>query len=75
MRASSSLTRPNSHEVSLRYQDSSRHEYVEVSVVDLEVMKGASYTEVKTLHDVDKSPLAEIQKTLEGASILARRGG
>jgi len=64
---------PSSHDVSLRYQDSSGHQYVEVSVVDLEAMKGALYTEVKTLHDVGKS-LAEIQKTLKSASVLARRG-
>lgn len=64
---------PSNHEVSLRYQDSSGHEYVEVSVVDLEAMKGAMFTEVKTLHDVGKS-LAEIQKTLKAASVLARRG-
>ncbi len=64
---------PSSHKVSLRYQDSSGHKYEEVSVVDLEAMKGAVYTGVKTLHDVGKT-LAEIQKTLKGASILARRG-
>lgn len=64
---------PSSHQVSLRYQDSSGHKYDEGSVVDLEAMKGASWTEVKTLHDVGKS-LAEIQKVLEGASVLAGRG-
>lgn len=64
---------PNNHEVFLQYRDSSGHKYKEGSVVDLEAMKGVIYTEVKTLHDVGKS-LAEIQKTLKGASVLARRG-
>ena len=63
---------PRSHQVSLRYQDSSGYQYSESSVVDLEAMKGAMYTEVKTLHDVGKS-LAEIQKTLKASSLLARR--
>lgn len=64
---------PSSHQVSLRYQDSSGHTYEEGSVVDLEAMQGATWTQVKTLHDVGKS-LAEIQKILKGASVLARRG-
>lgn len=64
---------PSSHQVFLRYRDSSGHEYDEVSVVDLEAMKGAMWTEVRTLHDVGKS-LVEIAKTLKGASILGRRG-
>ena len=64
---------PMSHEVSLQYQDSSGRMYEEVSVIDLEAMKGAMFTQVKTLHDVGES-LAEIQKTLKDASVLTRRG-
>lgn len=53
---------PTAHRVSLRYQDSSGHEYEEVSVVDLEAAKGTMYAEVKTLHDIGKS-LAEIRSS------------
>lgn len=64
---------PTSHRVSLRYQDSSGHQYEEVTVVDLEAAKGTMFAEVKTLHDIGKS-LAEIQKLLKVSSVLARRG-
>lgn len=64
---------PSTHQVSLQYRDSSGHEYEEDSIVDLEAMKGAMWTEVKTLHDVGKS-LDQIQKMLRGSSLLAREG-
>jgi hypothetical protein len=64
---------PSVHHVSLRYKDTSRREYNETAVLDLDAMKGVLYTSVKTLHDVGKS-LAEIQKILKGASVLGRSG-
>lgn len=64
---------PTSHDVSLRYRDSSGHEFNETAVIDVDAMKGTMYTEVKTIHDVAKS-LAEVEKTLKGAAVLGRRG-
>lgn len=64
---------PSEHQVFLRYEDSSGHKYEEDSIADLEATRGAAWADVKTLHDIGKS-IAEIQKTLEAASILARRG-
>lgn len=64
---------PTSHQVSLRYQDSSGRRYTEDSIADLEAMKGAAWIGMKTVHDIGDS-IAEIRKILENASILARRG-
>ena len=64
---------PSTHRVRLSYQDSSGHEYTEASVVDINAMRGTTFTEVKTVHDIAKS-LTDIQNTLNNASVLGRRG-
>lgn len=64
---------PNTHQVQLTYQDSSGREYKEASVIDIYAMRGTTFIDVKTVHDVAKS-LAEIQKTIERASVLGRKG-
>jgi hypothetical protein len=55
------------------YQDSSGHEYTGASVIDIKAVQGTTFTEVKTVHDIATS-LAEIQKTLNNASVLGRQG-
>lgn len=42
-------------------------------MLDINALEGILYTSVKTVHDIGKS-LAKIQKTLETASIMGRRG-
>jgi hypothetical protein len=64
---------PSVHHVALRYKDTSGHQYRETAVLDLDAMKGALFTSVKTIHDIGKS-LAEIEKVLKGASVLGRSG-
>jgi hypothetical protein len=64
---------PTSHRVRLSYQDSSGLRYTGESVIDINAMRGTMFTEVKTVHDIAKS-LAEIQKTLNDASVLGRQG-
>lgn len=64
---------PSSHRVTLRYRDTSGHEYVESAVLDIDALQGTLYGDVKTVHHVGKS-LAEIAKTLKGASVLGRAG-
>lgn len=65
---------PAFHSVSLEYQDSSGHRYDETSVVDIDAMRGAMFTDVKTIHDIGKA-LSDIRQTLRQASVLKRRGG
>lgn len=62
------------HNVSLRYNDSSGRVYTESSVLDLDAMRGTTYIDVKTVHDIGKS-LDEIKKVLKNASLLSRTGG
>lgn len=64
---------PTSHKVSLSYQDSTGHTYEEMSLIDIDAMKGTMFTDVKTVHDIAGS-LKEIQKTLADASVLRRQG-
>ena len=64
---------PTTHRVRLCYQDSSGHNYTGTSVADIKAMRGTEFTEVKTVHDIAKS-LAEIQETLNNASVLGRQG-
>ena len=64
---------PTSHTVSLSYQDFSGNNYTEKSLIDIDVMKGTIFTEVKTVHDVALA-LAEIQQALNSASVLQREG-
>lgn len=64
---------PTSHKVSLKYRDSSRHEYTGTSVIDINAMRGTMSVNVKTLHDIGLS-LEEIQKTVSRASVLDRQG-
>jgi len=64
---------PTTHQVQVSYQDSSGHKYTGTSVIDINAMRGTMYTDVKTVHDIAKS-LAEIQKTLDNASVLSRQG-
>lgn len=64
---------PTSHEVTLRYRDSSGHEYDETAVLDIDAMKGTMFAEVKTIHHVAKS-LAEVEKVLKSAAVMGRRG-
>jgi hypothetical protein len=64
---------PTTHRVRLSYQDSSGHKYTGGSVIDINAMRGTMFTEVKTVHDIAKS-LAEIQNTLNNASVLGRQG-
>ncbi len=64
---------PTSHKVSLKYRDSSGHEYTGTSVIDVNAMRGTMSVTVKTLHDIGKS-LEEIQKTVSSASVLGRQG-
>jgi hypothetical protein len=59
--------------VSLTNEDTSGHTYTETAVLDIDAMEGVLFTSVKTIHDIGKS-LAEIQKTLESASVLGRTG-
>lgn len=65
---------PTVHRVFLEYVDSSGHPYTEESVLDLDAMRGAMYTEEKTVHHVAKR-LEEITKVLKSSSLLGRRGG
>ena len=64
---------PTTHRVRLNYQDSSGHKYTGASAIDINAMRGTMFTDVKTVHDIAKS-LAEIQKTLDNASVLGRQG-
>lgn len=64
---------PTVHQVSLRYEDSSGHEYSETSVLDIEAMKGTMRASVQTIHDIGKT-LQKMQETLRAASVLQRRG-
>lgn len=64
---------PAVHRVFLEYRDSSDHPYEEQSVLDLEAMRGAMYTEEKTIHHVAQR-LDEIKKVLKSSSLLQRRG-
>lgn len=64
---------PASHRVTLRYKDSSDHDYNESAELDLEAMKGAMFAEVKTVHNIAET-LTNIQKTLESASVMNRQG-
>lgn len=64
---------PTFHTVSLTYQDFSGHKYTGNSVIDIDAMRGTMFTDVKTVHDIAKS-LAEIQETLNKASVLRRQG-
>lgn len=64
---------PTSHRVSLMYRDSSRTEYAESSVLDLEAMKGTMFTSVQTVHDIGQT-LQQIRRTFDGASVLGRSG-
>ena len=64
---------PTSHKVTLKYRDSSGHEYTGTSVIDINAMRGTRSVTVKTIHDIGKS-LEEIQKTLSSASVMGRHG-
>lgn len=64
---------PSSHQVSLTYRDSSGHEYSESSVLDIEAMKGAMFTSVRTIHDIGKS-LEKMNQTFSRSSVLGRAG-
>ena len=64
---------PTSHQVSLTYRDSSRRQYSETSVLDIEALKGTMFTSVQTLHDIGKT-LEKIEETFSGASLLRRSG-
>lgn len=64
---------PSAHRVSLKYRDSSHHSYNEQSVLDLDAMQGAMFTDEKTVHHVAKR-LEEILKVLKASSLLRRRG-
>lgn len=55
---------PTVHRVFLEYVVSSGHQFAEESVLDLDAMRGAMYTEEKTVHHVAKR-LEEITKGLE----------
>lgn len=65
---------PTSHDVSLTYHDTSGHAYTEHSVIDLDAMRGAMFTDVKTVHNIGKT-LEEVRKVLQEASVLRRHGG
>jgi len=65
---------PTTHRVSLDYKDTSGHSYSETSVVDIDAMRGTTFTDVKTVHDIGKS-LEAIQQTLDHASVMGRHGG
>lgn len=64
---------PSAHAVSLEYRDSSHHSYNEQSVLDLDAMQGAMFTDEKTVHHVAKR-LEDIVKVLKASSLLRRRG-
>lgn len=64
---------PKSHRASLTYTDSSQHEYSEISILDIDAMKGTMYSDVKTLHDIGQI-LDKMEKTLRNASVLQRSG-
>ena len=64
---------PTSHQVSLRYRDSSGREYSESSVLDIEAMKGTMSAAVQTLHDIGKT-LEKMGKIFDDASLLRRSG-
>lgn len=64
---------PTVHRVFLEYADSSGHPYREESVLDLDAMRGAMYTEEKTVHHVAQR-LDDIKKVLKASSLLGRRG-
>lgn len=64
---------PSDHKVSLTYRDSSDYLYTEGSVLDLEAMRGAMFTEEKTIHHVAKR-MEEVVKVLKTSSVLSRRG-
>lgn len=64
---------PTVHRVFLEYCDSSGHPYKEESVLDLEAMRGAMYTDEKTVHHVAQR-LEDIKKVLKSSSLLGRRG-
>lgn len=64
---------PTVHRVFLEYVDSSGYPYTEESVLDLDAMRGAMYTEEKTVHHVAQR-LDDIKKVLKGSSLLGRRG-
>jgi hypothetical protein len=61
------------HLVCLAYQDSSQHDYMETSVLDIDAMKGTTYTSVQTIHDIGQT-LEKMQKTFDSASLLQRSG-
>ena len=65
---------PGSHTVQVSYQDSSGTEYLDPpSDIDIQPMRGAMYTTVKTIHDIGMA-LEEIQQTLRHASVLRSNG-
>lgn len=57
----------------MSYRDSSGRCYEGTSTLDLDAMRGSTYVAVKTFHDAVES-LGAIEKTLGGASVLARNG-
>jgi hypothetical protein len=64
---------PDRYEVELRYKDSSDRMYIEHSVLDVAASKGALTVQVRSLHDLAVS-VQKIERILNGASALARRG-
>lgn len=64
---------PISHQVLLKYRDTSQREYLEESVLDIEALKGTLFTSVKTIHDIAKI-LEKIHGRLDAASLLERSG-
>jgi hypothetical protein len=64
---------PTVHRVKLSYQDSSGNKYTEASVIDINALRGTTFIDVKTVHDIANS-LADIQGTLTNASVLGRQG-
>lgn len=64
---------PSGHQVFLEYRDSSEHPYREDSVLDLEAMRGAMFTDEKTIYHVAER-LEEIKKVLKTSSVLGRNG-
>lgn len=64
---------PSSHRVLLAYRDSTGHKFSESGVLDLEAMKGAMFTSVRTVHDLGKS-LEKMHQTFARSSLLGRAG-
>lgn len=64
---------PSTHNVILRYRDSSGMTYEEPSTIDIDALRGSAYANEKTVHHIAKH-LESINETLSRSSLMSREG-